>query len=439
MNTELLYQKYLRSRAVCIDTRKITEGSIFFALKGVNFDGNTFALQALNAGASWVVVDSPAAKTDERIILVDDVLKALQELAVHHRKQLNIPVIAITGTNGKTTTKELLYAVLSQHCRTHATAGNLNNHIGVPLTLLSMPVETDIAIIEMGANHREEIAFLCSIAQPTHGLITNVGKAHLEGFGNFEGVKAAKGELFEYLARTRGTVFINSDNHQLVDMSRERNVQKFISYGSTANNFISGTLKETSPFLVIAWHQEAMEIDDRTHLAKTNLTGTYNLENILAAICVGTFFKLSAAQITRGIESYEPVNNRSQITKTARNTLICDFYNANPSSMSVALENLQNAPDQYKAFILGDMFELGSEAGIEHWDIVKKALTLGAQRNIFVGEEFYKLKDKAPAKAEFYRTTLDAHNSLEKVTLNGYLILIKGSRGMKLESLLELL
>jgi UDP-N-acetylmuramoyl-tripeptide--D-alanyl-D-alanine ligase len=339
---------------------------------------------------------------------------------------LSIPIIAITGTNGKTTTKELLYSVLAQHCRTHATAGNLNNHIGVPLTLLSMPAETDIAIIEMGANHRKEIAFLCSLARPTYGLITNVGKAHLEGFGDFEGVKAAKGELYEFLAQTNGTAFINSDNHQLVDMSRDRGVQKIVTYGSTADNFISGTLTETSPFLTIAWHQEAMEIDDRTHIAKTNLTGTYNLENILAAICIGTFFKLSAEQITQGLESYQPKNNRSQITKTANNTLICDFYNANPSSMSVALENLQNAPDQYKAYILGDMFELGAEAGAEHMEIINRALALNVQRSIFIG-------------AEFYRSTPDAHDALRKDTLNGFLILIKGSRGMKLETLLELL
>ena len=439
MNIDLLYQKYLQSRVVCTDTRQITSGCVFFALKGDNFDGNAFAGQALEAGASWVVIDDATQQKDERFLLVEDVLTALQELASHHRQQLSIPVIAITGTNGKTTTKELLYSVLSQHCKTHATTGNLNNHIGVPLTLLSMPSDTEIAIIEMGANHQKEIAFLCSIARPTHGLITNVGKAHLEGFGSLEGVKTAKGELYEYLAKNEGVAFINSDNGQLVDMARERNVQNQVHYGSTADNYISGTLKESGPFLTIAWHREAMEIDDRTHISTSNLTGIYNFENILAAICVGTFFRLSPEQVSRGIEAYQPKNNRSQITKTERNTLICDFYNANPSSMAVALDNLQNVVEKQKAFILGDMFELGGEAEVEHRLVVEKAFSLNAQKSIFVGDEFYKLKDESAGEGEFYRSTADAYKALQKDPLNGFLILIKGSRGMKLETLTGIL
>lgn len=439
MNAEFLYQKYLQSSAICTDTRQITPGCMFFALKGDNFDGNAFALKALEDGAKWVVVDDPSVKTDDRFILTDNVLNALQDLARHHRKQLNIPFIAITGTNGKTTTKELLYSVLSQHCKTYATAGNLNNHIGVPLTILSIPVSAEIAIIEMGANHQKEIALLCSIAQPSHGLITNVGKAHLEGFGSFEGVKIAKGELYEYLAQNNGIAFINSDNRHLVDMSRDRNVQNIVQYGSSADNYVSGAIANASPFLSVAWHREAMELDDQTHLAQSNLTGAYNLENILAVICIGTFFRLSADQINRGIEVYKPSNNRSQITKTEKNTLICDFYNANPSSMKVALDNLRNAPEKQKAFILGDMFELGKEAETEHKLVVEEAIHLKAQRSIFVGEEFYRLRDQFQDNAEFYRTTTEAYNGLKANSLTDFLILIKGSRGMKLEMLTGIL
>jgi UDP-N-acetylmuramoyl-tripeptide--D-alanyl-D-alanine ligase len=439
MNTELLYQKYLQTRAISTDTRRITPGSIFFALKGDNFDGNTFAAKALEAGAAWAVIDNDTFKADDRFLVVDDVLGALQELARYHRAQLEIPFLAITGTNGKTTTKELMNSVLSQHCKTHATAGNLNNHIGVPLTILSIPEDADIAIIEMGANHVKEIGFLCTIAQPTHGLITNVGKAHLEGFGSFDGVMTAKGELYEYLRRNNGIAFINSDNHTLIDMSRERNVSNVVSYGSTADNFVSGSLERSSPYLVVSWHREAMEIDDTTHIASSNLTGTYNFENILAAICAGSYFKLSAEQIKQGIESYKPTNFRSQITKTEKNTVICDFYNANPSSMKVALENLKDNPAAQKAFILGDMFELGSEAGSEHLEIINNALSLNCQRSVFIGAEFYKLKDTTVGKAEFYRSTAEAYSALTEHPVNGCLVLVKGSRGMKLESLIELL
>ena len=436
---EILYQKYLETRVVSTDTRNIIPGCMFFALKGDNFDGNAFAAKALEAGAGWAVIDNPAVKTSDRFIVVKNVLEALQDLARHHRQQFNIPFVAITGTNGKTTTKELLNSVLSQHCKTHATVGNLNNHIGVPLTILSIPRDTDIAIIEMGANHQKEIEFLCSIAQPTHGLITNVGKAHLEGFGGLEGVKIAKGELYAYLGQSNGIAFINSDNHLLMDMSRERSVGRIVSYGGTADNFVSGTLQESAPYLVVNWHKEAMEIDDNVHIARSNLTGIYNFENILAAICVGTYFKLSAEQINRGIESYQPTNFRSQITQTEKNTVICDFYNANPSSMAVALENLRDRSEKSKAFILGDMFELGEQAGTEHLEIIKKSAAVNPQRSIFVGEEFYKLKDTAAAKAEFYRTTGEALEELKKHPLHDLLILVKGSRGMKLETLLELL
>ena len=439
MNTEALYQKYLASRLVCTDTRMISAGCIFFALKGDSFDGNAFAEAAIQAGAGWAVVDDQALKTNGHFIFVEDVLTSLQDLARHHRKQLDIPFIAITGSNGKTTTKELLYSVLSQHCKTHATSGNLNNHIGVPLTILSIPEGTEIAIIEMGANHQKEIALLCSIALPTHGLITNVGKAHLEGFGGFEGVKTAKGELYEFLAKSNSAIFINSDNHHLVSMRRERNVQKVISYGGGTDNYVSAFLTKSAPYLEVAWHREAMELDDRTHIAQSNLTGTYNLENILAAICIGTFFKLPPDQINRGIKAYQPSNYRSQLVETKKNTLICDYYNANPSSMAVALDNLENAAQEPKAFILGDMFELGEDTGAEHLAIVQQSPLLKTQRNIFIGEEFFKHKDQATEKAEFYLSTDDAYGALKENPLTGFLILVKGSRGMKLEKLIELL
>jgi UDP-N-acetylmuramoyl-tripeptide--D-alanyl-D-alanine ligase len=436
MNTDQLYQVYQENRVICTDTRQITHGCLFFALRGESFDGNLFAEKALDAGAALVVIDNETFKKDDRFIVVDDVLIALQNLARHHRRQLTIPFIGITGSNGKTTTKELLYSVLSQHCRTHATSGNLNNHIGVPLTILSIPENTDIAIIEMGANHQREIEFLCSISQPTHGIITNIGKAHLEGFGGLEGVIKGKGELYEFLQKARATAFVNSDNYLLVDMLRDRKVQKIVRYGKDADNFVSGGLISNSPYLEIEWHREAMEIDDQMHTCKSNLTGTYNFENIMAAICIGIYFKLSVEQVNRGIEEYKPVNNRSQIKVTESNTLICDYYNANPSSMVVALDNLKAAEGQNKVMILGDMFELGKESTAEHQQLIAKAKTIDAGKRIFIGQDFYRFRD---ASADFYKTTADAYQALKQSPIKNSTVLVKGSRGMKLETLLELL
>lgn len=436
MNTEQLYQHYFQHPVICTDTRQIKSGCLFFALKGEHFNGNQFAIQALDAGAALAIVDDESVATDERIILVDDVLTALQNLARHHRRQLDIPFIGVTGTNGKTTTKELLHAVLSQRFHTQATQGNLNNHIGVPLTILSISPQTEMAIIEMGANHRKEIEFLCSIAQPTHGLITNVGKAHLEGFGSFEGVQATKGELYEYLKTSDGVAFINSDNHFLVAMSRERDLEREVFYGVSAGNYICGKLKSSAPYLEVAWHRKAMEFDDFPHIAQSNLTGTYNVENILAAICVGTYFGLEPEEVNRGIASYQPKNNRSQLTKTESNTLICDYYNANPSSMAVALENLEMAEAPKKVLILGDMFELGAESEAEHQLIVEKAEALPADQRIFIGAKFYKFKNNA---GNFYHDTQEAYQALKEHPIKDSLILIKGSRGMKLENLVELL
>lgn len=436
MKTEELYQVYLKHPQICTDTRKITESCIFFALKGENFDANEFASKALDSGAAYAVVDDERCVISDKYLLVEDVLTTLQQLSAFHRQKLKIPVIGITGTNGKTTTKELINSVLSQHCKTYATQGNLNNHIGVPLTLLSIRPDCNIAIIEMGANHQKEIEFLCSLAQPGYGLITNVGKAHLEGFGGIEGVKIAKGELYEYLSKTNGTVFINTDNPLLVDMSRDRNVKNVIRYGKGATNYLSGNLKEVSPTLTVEWQLKGQE-DESINTAESNLPGTYNCENILAAICIGSFFKLSPEQINNGIKAYLPQNNRSQILKTDRNTVICDYYNANPSSMMVALDNLETVPAEFKVMILGDMFELGTDAAMEHRFIVDKALQTSSNRRVFIGEEFYKLKDSVDA--EFYRSTIEAREAIKSDPIKNSTVLLKGSRGMKLESLVNLL
>ncbi|MDB5012095.1 MAG: UDP-N-acetylmuramoyl-tripeptide--D-alanyl-D-alanine ligase [Daejeonella sp.] len=436
MNIEKLYSIYLQHPIICTDTRSISNGSIFFALKGDNFNGNKFAKQALENGAAYVVIDEEEYANSPNYLLVNNCLEALQELAKHHRSQLNIPFIGITGTNGKTTTKELIHSVLSQHYKTYATKGNLNNHIGVPLTVLSILPETEIAIIEMGANHQLEIEFLCGISQPTHGLITNVGKAHLEGFGGFEGVKKAKGELYTYLAENDGIAFINQDNQILIEMANARLTKNTIDYGRSETNYVSAEIFETSPYISVKWRQRSEEFDPNFQEANSNLTGTYNFENILAAIAIGCFFRLSPDEINKGIQSYLPSNNRSQITKTEKNTLICDYYNANPSSVQVALDNLETVNAENKVLILGDMFELGNEAASEHLEILSKATRLNLSKRIFIGEEFFKLNN---ASDDFYQSTSEAFEALKNNPISDATVLIKGSRGMKLESLLPLL
>jgi UDP-N-acetylmuramoyl-tripeptide--D-alanyl-D-alanine ligase len=432
MNIEHLYSLFLQSPTICTDTRKITEGCLFFALKGDNFNGNSFAEAALKAGAAFAIIDEKEFKLGEKYILVEDVLTTLQELANFHRKQFSIPFIGITGTNGKTTTKELINSVLSQRFRTYATQGNLNNHIGVPLTLLSVTSDTEIGIIEMGANHQKEIAFLCGLAEPTHGLITNVGKAHLEGFGGFEGVKKGKGELYDWLNKAEGTVFINRDNNLLLEMCLEKSLKNIVFYGNSEDCLVQGTLVENDPFLTIDW-----TLKGETHRVKSNITGIYNLENILAAISIGAYFGLSAEQINMGISSYVPKNNRSQITKTEVNTLICDYYNANPSSMSVALDNFAALEATNKVIILGDMFELGDESVSEHRLVLKKAETLPATQRIFIGKQFKKLNSSSENHS--FETTDEAAEYIKSHPIQDATVLIKGSRGMKLEKLVELL
>lgn len=427
--TAQLYQLFLNHPIVCIDTRSITEGCLFFALKGDNFNANTFAEKALQSGAAYAIIDEEHYKLNDKYIVVPDVLTALQDLAKHHRKQLQIPVIGLTGSNGKTTTKELIRAVLAEKYQTFATKGNLNNHIGVPLSILSLSSSVEIAVIEMGANHQKEIEFLCEIAQPTHGLITNVGMAHLDGFGGFEGVKIGKGELFTYLKNQHGFTFINRNNPYLVEMSQKAGLNKMIYYGTANGDAIKGKLLHTDPFIEFEW-----EAHQQKHLAKANLTGTYNFENILAAITIGDFFGLDANQINKGLANYYPTNNRSQLTKTAKNTVICDFYNANPSSMTAALHNLKALSATHKIAIIGDMFELGNESADQHLMIVKLSNELGFNNTIFIGAHFYQFKDLA--EGVFFQQPADAASYLQEHQIRDHLILLKGSRGMRLEDLL---
>ncbi|MFI5159882.1 MAG: UDP-N-acetylmuramoyl-tripeptide--D-alanyl-D-alanine ligase [Sphingobacteriales bacterium] len=437
ISTEQLYDIFLKHPVISTDTRKIARGSLFFALKGENFDANTFAKQAIEAGAAYAVIDNPAYQLGEQYILVNDVLTALQDLARHHRNQLKIPVIGLTGTNGKTTTKELINSVLSQHFNTYATQGNLNNHIGVPLSILSINATHEAAVIEMGANHQKEIALLSSIAQPSHGLITNVGKAHLEGFGGVEGVKKGKGELYDFLKATNGVTFVNSDSADLMAMQYDRSLKNLVFYGSIdLENLVSGQITDNSPLLTMQWTNNQT---GQSYEVKSQLTGAYNLDNLLASVCIGVYFKLSADEINAGISGYQPKNNRSQITQTATNTLICDYYNANPSSMFVAIENLGKLTASHKVLVLGDMFEMGEESAAEHEAVIKKALETDVDERIFIGHDFAGRKAVgAGQKAVFYLTVEEAIAALKANPIKNSTVLIKGSRGMALERLVEL-
>lgn len=427
-----LYQQYLNHRVICTDTRSISAGCLFFALKGENFDANTFAEEALKQGAAFAVIDNKDYQLNDRCILVEDVLSTLQSLAKHHRNQLNIPVIGLTGSNGKTTTKELVNAVLTEKYRTFATKGNLNNHIGVPLSVLAIQDDTEIAVIEMGANHQKEIEFLCTIAQPTHGLITNIGMAHLDGFGGFEGVKKGKAELFNYLKDVRGIAFINHDSEYITEMSAAAGLEKMIYYGTEPGLTITGKLVSSDPLITLKWKNET-----GSYTATTNLTGAYNFENILAAISIGAFFGLQPDQINQGLADYHPNNNRSQLTKTASNAVICDFYNANPSSMAAAIKNLSSLASANKAAIIGDMFELGDEAAQQHQEIASLAAKAGFNTLILIGKYFYPLKDKH--EGHFFGTPKEAEAWLQNNPIKDSLVLLKGSRGMALEQLLPML
>jgi UDP-N-acetylmuramoyl-tripeptide--D-alanyl-D-alanine ligase len=441
-----LYQIYLQHPAISTDTRKIAVDGLFFALKGDKFDANIFAQKALQAGAAYAIIDNAAYHLNEKCLLVDDVLTTLQDLARYHRSQLTLPVIGLTGTNGKTTTKELINTVLSQHFNTLATQGNLNNHIGVPLTILSIDASHEVAVIEMGANHQKEIELLCSICQPTHGLITNVGKAHLEGFGGVEGVKKTKGELYDYLAPQppkggafeghSGVVFINSNSTALMEMQAARKFETPpVFYGDAIDDLVSGQIIANDPLLTLQWTNNS---SGESYAVKTQLTGAYNLDNILVAICIGVYFKLPTSEINKGIEDYQPNNNRSQIVKTDTNTLICDYYNANPSSMLVAIENIGKLQAPRKALILGDMFELGEESASEHQIVIQKALETVVDERIFIGKEFYAFRSAFKGLGGFYPSVEEAIANLKSDRIKNSTILIKGSRGMALERLVEL-
>jgi UDP-N-acetylmuramoyl-tripeptide--D-alanyl-D-alanine ligase len=461
-----LYDLFTRHPFISTDTRKILPDSLFFALKGDKFNANTFAEQAIASGAAYAIIDESGFRLNDSYIVVDDVLTALQNLARWHRRLLGIPVIGLTGSNGKTTTKELITSVLSQRYRIQSTVGNLNNHIGVPLTILTIDGSHEMAVVEMGANHQKEIKFLCTIAQPTHGLITNVGKAHLEGFGGIEGVKKGKGELYDYLKNPIaigsispkvgnpiaigsespdqiGVAFIDSGNTILIGMEKERHLANVIYYGSGAgDNLVTGKLLENAPFLSLQWTNNKT---GKHSVVNTQLTGAYNLNNILAAICIGVYFGLNDENINMGIETYQPKNNRSQIVRTATNTLICDYYNANPSSMFVAIENMDKITADRKILILGDMFEMGAASLAEHEAVIQKAMETNVDERIFIGKDFYeggKSIVHSPSSMEkknsFYETTDDAIMALKDSPVINSTILIKGSRGMALERLVEL-
>ncbi|MDR1644889.1 MAG: UDP-N-acetylmuramoyl-tripeptide--D-alanyl-D-alanine ligase [Tannerellaceae bacterium] len=428
MDISDLYQLFLRHPQVSTDSRRCPAGSMFFALRGKNFDANRFAGQALEAGAEYAVVDRAEYCRGERTILVDDTLKALQGLAQLHRQTLGIPVIGITGTNGKTTTKELLAAVLSSRFNVLYTEGNLNNQIGVPLTLLRLRRDHEMAVIEMGASRPGDIAELVDIAQPNFGLITNVGQAHLEGFGSLQGVTRTKGELYDYLRRTKGVVFINKENIILHVMAKGI---KQVTYGVN-NAFITGHCTGCSPFLTFQWQQR-----DSQYTVETQLIGAYNLDNALAAITVGRYFRIPSGRINRAIASYTPSNNRSQLKQTVRNHLIVDAYNANPDSMRAALRNFAAMDVSPKAVILGDMKELGSESLRLHQEIADEVRAHRFDQVFLCGEHF--AQTTAGKDFTSYPDTQSLAAVLSRHPLDDFYILIKGSRSMALEQLIDLL
>jgi UDP-N-acetylmuramoyl-tripeptide--D-alanyl-D-alanine ligase len=423
---DFLYQKYQECRHVSTDSRAPQDQSLFFALNGPNFKGAKFAKQALEQGANYAVVDDPGMASDN-IIVVEDTLQALQDLARHHRRQLSIPVIGITGSNGKTTTKELIHAVLSQKFNTLYTQGNLNNHIGVPLTLLRIRPEHEMAIIEMGANHIGEIAMLCSIAMPTHGMITNIGKAHLEGFGSLEGVARGKSELYVHLLEHGGTVFVNTGNEHLMRMSRR--IENKITYPAPGNYYYSELL-EASPYVVYK--------DEEGNVVHTQLVGSYNYENMAAAACIGKFFNVPLARANEAIASYSPVNNRSQVLEKGSNTIILDAYNANPTSMAAAVRNFGSMNAPRKVVILGDMFEMGAESAAEHRGLGEVVAQQSLDVVLLCGKD---MKYAAEANSSFlyFETKSELTQWLQEHPVSDSFVLVKGSRGMGLETLVEVL
>jgi UDP-N-acetylmuramoyl-tripeptide--D-alanyl-D-alanine ligase len=426
MNIESLYTIYKQYPSVQTDTRKLKAGDLFFALKGPSFNGNLFAAKAIEAGAAYAIIDEKEYEIEGKTFLVEDVLTSLQQLAKHHRQQFDIPFLAITGSNGKTTTKELIHAVLSSSFKTYTTEGNLNNHIGVPLTILKMQDDAEMAVIEMGANHRNEIASYCEIALPTHGLITNCGKAHLEGFGSEEGVRIAKGELFDHLRQHKGTAFVMWDYDYLRAMSLD--IPVIYTYG-TKEADLTGEVRESDPFLEVNFDKGF------NGNIRTQLVGGYNLPNVLAAVAIGGFFGISEEKIRSSIEGYTPSNSRSQLVEKGTNRIILDAYNANPSSMKLAIENFAKSRAENKILVLGAMAELGESSLAEHRNIINEISRYKWQHVLLVGKNF------AATEHSFlqFDTPEEAGNWLKDHNLNGAHFLIKGSRSTQMEKVLDTL
>ncbi len=447
ISVETLYAAFLKYRKVVTDSRKVVPGSIFFALKGEAFDGNKFALKALEEGCALAVVDDPALFGHERCLPCADVLKTLQGLASFHRERLGIPVLGITGTNGKTTTKELVISVLSRKYRVVGTSGNLNNHIGVPLTLLSVGPDAELAVVEMGANHPGEIAFLCALARPTHGLITNIGRAHLEGFGGFEGVIRTKRELYDFLDASSGMVLVNHCDALLNNLLQgfRGAIRMYDPRGGFPDDvqapkgedrsrvLCSGAVAGTHPGLEVS-----LRVGDTECRVVTRLVGAYNLDNILAAVCAGTLWEVPLVEMVRALEAYEPGNQRSQWCHTGKNQLLADYYNANPSSMRAALENFVSLNPPSGVVILGDMFELGEDAEMEHREILRFLSGYPGLEVYLAGSCFEQIGKDYPAFRVFGSTN-PLRDYLAAHPLHGRTILLKGSRGMRLEQLVPLL
>ena len=428
---ETLYDIYINGAKISTDTRQITPGCIFFALKGDKFDGNQYAEQALQSGAAYAVVDDPSLTGNLRLLLVENVLETLQDLARQHRKTFKFPVIGLTGSNGKTTTKELIAKVLNMKFNTYATKGNLNNHIGVPLTILAVNREQhEIAIVEMGANHQEEIALLCSITQPTHGLITNIGKAHLEGFGGMDGILKGKGELYDFLSKKKGIVFVNTKNETLMEMVSKRRAFGEIIFYNSESSAVNPELVQESPVVIYKGNNQRK--------VTTHLPGHYNFDNICAALAVGNHFGVTDEDAHEAIANYQPDNNRSQVVKKGSNTVIMDAYNANPSSMAAAIENFARLDVPKKMLILGDMLELGDAATEEHLALGKQIAAEKFDIVILAGQLMQHALPALP-KAYYFPDKFSLHNWVMDNPQENTNILIKGSRGMALETVLNLM
>ena len=430
---ERIYASYLKSWKVTTDSRSIEPGCLFFALKGNSFDGNAFVGEALAQGAVLCVTSDKKYEEREGCVVVDDVLRTLQKVARYHRDHLQVPVIGITGTNGKTTTKELVASVLGKRYKVHATKGNYNNHLGVPLTILSTPKNCEILVVEMGANHPGEIAELCEIANPGYGLITSVGKAHLEGFGSFDGVVRTKTELYNHLAKNRGKIFVSTDNEILYREAKEReNIgAQLITYGTTLSDVI-GTYKGADPYMSFY-----TEIGDNVYNISTKLFGGYNFHNAMAALAVGRYFNVEMYDIKEALESYIPDNNRSQIKQTAKNRLFLDCYNANPTSMAAAIEGFASVADSHKIVMLGEMKELGVESSVEHKRLLDNVLSKGFERVILVGAEFEFAK--GTRCVEWFKDSAEAKTYFAEHPIADSSILIKGSNSNRMALLEEVL